>query len=136
MAKIVFYEIHPWEETHLKDRLKGDLVFYATGVSKDELPCDTDAEIISVFVDSTIDGAVLDALPRLRFITTRSTGFDHIDHVSCAARGVRVATVSSYGENTVSEYTFALILSLSRKIIEGYTLSRDRMSRKRRASGL
>jgi D-lactate dehydrogenase len=49
-------------------------------------------------------------------IVTRSTGFDHIDIEECKKRGVTVCNVPSYGENTVAEHTFALILSLSRNI--------------------
>ena len=38
-----------------------------------------DADIISVFTNSIINKNVIDALPNLKFIATRSTGFDHID---------------------------------------------------------
>jgi D-lactate dehydrogenase len=72
--------------------------------------------VLSVFVGSRIDRAVLDACPDLRLIATRSTGYDHIDLGACAERGVAVANVPTYGENTVAEHTFALILSLSRNV--------------------
>jgi D-lactate dehydrogenase len=53
-------------------------------------------------------------------IATRSTGYDHINIEACKAKGVAVATVPSYGEETVAEYAFALMLTLSRKIFESY----------------
>ena len=59
-------------------------------------------------------------LPRLRLVATRSTGFDHIALAVCKKRGVAVANVPSYGENTVAEHTFALILALSRKVHQAY----------------
>src|SRR5262249_32735314 len=66
----------------------------------------------------------------LRLIATRSTGYDHIDTRVCRERGVRVATVPSYGENTVAEHTFALILSLSRHIHKSYVrVSQGNLSR-------
>ncbi|MBI3034501.1 hydroxyacid dehydrogenase, partial [Candidatus Woesearchaeota archaeon] len=37
----------------------------------------------------------------------------------CKKRNITVCNVPFYGENTVAEHTFALILALSRKIIEG-----------------
>jgi len=80
----------------------------------------TDAEILSVFVDSMITKAVLDEMPRLKLIATRSTGFDHIDAEECHRRGIVISYVPSYGENTVAEHAFALILSLSRKIFQSY----------------
>jgi D-lactate dehydrogenase len=52
----------------------------------------------------------------LKLITTRSTGFDHIDLEKCKKQGITVCNVPSYGENTVAEHTFALILSLSRNM--------------------
>ncbi|HYZ01089.1 MAG TPA: NAD(P)-dependent oxidoreductase, partial [Candidatus Binatia bacterium] len=74
------------------------------------------ARVLSVFIASRVDGETLAALPDLELVTTRSTGYDHLDVMACAARGVSVATVPSYGENTVAEHTFALILALSRKV--------------------
>ena len=78
------------------------------------------AEIISVFVDSVIGETVLKHFPNIKLIATRSTGYDHIDLSACRERGVAVVNVPSYGEETVAEYTFALILTLSRKIFESY----------------
>jgi D-lactate dehydrogenase len=56
--------------------------------------------------------------PSLKLIATRSTGYDHIDLAAAKARGISVANVPFYGENTVAEFAFALILSLSRRIPE------------------
>ena len=76
-------------------------------------------------MDSKIDRAVLDYLPNLKLIATRSTGFDHIDLSLCKERGVVVTNVPGYGENTVAEYAFALILCLSRKIFQSYHQVRE-----------
>lgn len=75
-----------------------------------------DAEVLSTFIYSQVDAGFLDAHPRLRLVTTRSTGMDHIDLAECARRGVTVCHVPSYGNHTVAEHTFALILSLSRRL--------------------
>jgi D-lactate dehydrogenase len=72
--------------------------------------------VLSVFVGSRVDQPLLDACPDLRLVATRSTGYDHVDVAACAARGVAVANVPTYGENTVAEHTFALILALSRNV--------------------
>lgn len=74
-------------------------------------------EIISVFIYSKITAKVLEKCPNLKLIVTRSTGFDHIDLAAAKQRGVMVANVPAYGENTVAEHTFALILALARKIV-------------------
>ncbi len=76
-----------------------------------------DAEIISVFTHSTtIPNKKLDLFPNLKLITTRSTGFNHIDLKYCKKRKIAVANVPQYGAITVAEFAFALLLALVRKI--------------------
>jgi D-lactate dehydrogenase len=75
-----------------------------------------DIEVLSVFINERVDGRFLDLHPSLRLIATRSTGCDNIDLDACTSRGVMVANVANYGENTVAEHTFALILALSRRL--------------------
>ena len=82
-------------------------------------------EAISVFVGSHVDKTVLDHFPELRFIATRSTGYDHIDLEECHRRNIVVSTVPTYGENTVAEHTFGLLLCLSHRIYEGYDRIRE-----------
>lgn len=77
-------------------------------------------QILSVFIYSRLSADVLSQLPHLVLIATRSTGYDHIDLDYCRARGIKVCNVPSYGENTVAEHTFGLILSLSRNIHRAY----------------
>jgi D-lactate dehydrogenase len=80
-----------------------------------------EAEIISVFVSSNVDTKIIKALPNLRFIACRSTGYDNISFATAHKRGILVSNVPSYGENTVAEYAFALMLALARKIPQALT---------------
>lgn len=118
--KIAFFELEGWEEKIIREALP-DIGVFLSSEKIDELtpPSINEFEIISVFVDSRITPAVLEKFPKLKFITTRSTGYDHIDLKACADRGIQVAYVPGYGDNTVAEFTFGLILSLSRKIYQG-----------------
>ncbi len=86
-----------------------------------------DSDIISVFIYSHINKKILSNLKKLKIIVTRSTGFDHIDVKTCKIMKIKVYNVPSYGENTVAEHTFALILALSRNVHKSYmrTLQRD-----------
>jgi Lactate dehydrogenase and related dehydrogenases len=77
-----------------------------------------DCEVLSVFINERIDDAFLEVHSALKLICTRSTGCDHIDLDACRARGVKVTNVSNYGENTVAEHAFALILALTRRLRE------------------
>ncbi|MEM0143139.1 MAG: NAD(P)-dependent oxidoreductase [Candidatus Parvarchaeum sp.] len=77
---------------------------------------DYNAEILSVFMNSKISIDTLSKFPKLKFIFTRSTGFDHIDLKACKEKGIQVCNVPDYGSQTVAEFTFFLMLSLFRKI--------------------
>lgn len=113
----VFFELEGWEEPYLRSQLP-DVDVHGTRdrLEPDHLGSRADAEIVSTFITSRVTADVIAALPKLRLIVTRSTGFDHIDLAACRERGVAVANVPSYGENTVAEHTMALILALSRNI--------------------
>jgi len=127
--RIAFYELEDWERDELKKGLfEGHELHLSTEpLNEGTLTEEHDAEIVSVFVHSNLNRAALGKLPNLKFIATRSTGFDHIDLGYCRERGIRVSNVPSYGENTVAEHTFALILALSRNIHKAFvhTLARD-----------
>jgi len=75
-------------------------------------------DVVSPFIYSELGGPVLDMLPGLRLIATRSTGYDHIDLESCAERDIAVSNVPTYGENTVAEHVFALLLAISHRIVQ------------------
>ncbi|MBQ9090431.1 MAG: hydroxyacid dehydrogenase [Alphaproteobacteria bacterium] len=79
-----------------------------------------DIEVISLFVHSEmIDTNKLNLFPNLKMIATRSTGFNHIDLNYCQKRHITVCNVPRYGEATVAEFAFGVLLALSRKIIQG-----------------
>lgn len=120
--KIALLELQPWEEKFLRGRVDGTHAIVALpGVLEDkQLATIADAEIVSPFIYSKLTAERLTKLPKLKMISTRSTGFDHIDMAECARRGITVCNVPFYGENTVAEHTFALILALSRKVHEAF----------------
>jgi D-lactate dehydrogenase len=75
-----------------------------------------DAEIASPFVYSTLNAAVLSQMPNLELIATRSTGYDHIDLGYCRDHGILVCNVPDYGDSTVAEHVFALLLGIARHL--------------------
>lgn len=114
---IAFFEVEPWEKEYLEKNLKSfNLNFYAEKFSAKNLKEATKANVISTFIYSQVDKKSIEALKNLKYITTRSTGFDHIDLKACQRKNILASNVPTYGENTVAEHTFALILALSRKI--------------------
>jgi D-lactate dehydrogenase len=121
-VKAIFYEIKDWERQYLQERLKDWTLCFEAG-TVDASPAAADAQTadcVSVFIYSQLDAAALAKFPAAHLIATRSTGFDHIDLQECRRRNIAVSNVPSYGENTVAEHTFALILMLSRKVHQSY----------------
>ncbi len=117
--KLGFFEIEQWEADYIKNLLPGfDLFFSQEKLDKDNLSEQRDFDVISIFVGSSVNREVINAFPNLKLITTRSTGFDHIDLKAAKEKNVQVAYVPGYGDNTVAEFAFGLILTLSRKIYE------------------
>ncbi|RMD92246.1 MAG: hydroxyacid dehydrogenase, partial [Calditrichaeota bacterium] len=121
-SKIAFFEIPVNEEEYIRNRLgtKHDLFFFREELTAQHLAKISDIEILSVFIYSRITKDVLNQLANLKLIATRSTGYDHIDLEACRDRQILVSNVPHYGENTVAEHTFGLILALSRNIHRGY----------------
>lgn len=113
------------ERDHVGKRLSGhDVVFHQGPIS--EFSGDTAGiECVSVFVNSFATKDVISSFPDLKLITTQSTGYDHIDLEFAKSKGIHVASVPAYGEHTVAEFTFALLLSISRNIFP----ARDRVIR-------
>jgi|SRR3989344_2172042 len=117
--KVLFCEVEDWEKDFLKNKLSNfDLEFIDDGVVSSQADSAKEAEIISIFVGSQVNKDVLEKFPNLKMIATRSTGFDHIDLQATKEKNVVVCNVPTYGENTVAEHTFGLILNLSRKIYQ------------------
>ena len=133
--KIAVFEAEDWEEA----ACAGLQPLHEVRCTRQALNATTvgeyaDAEVVSPFIASRIDAEVLESLPALKLVATRSTGFDHIDLGSCSRRGIMVANVPDYGDSTVAEHAFALLLALTRNIVEsvehtrrgGFSMARTR----------
>lgn len=119
MPKIAFFEIKPEEQKYIEENLsKKDylLLFFPEKFSFDLLKDHRDVEGISVFVGSRLDAESVKGFAQLKLVTTRSTGFDHIDVKTLAKKNIRIGYVPGYGDNTVAEFAFGLLLAVVRKI--------------------
>lgn len=116
MTKIVFYDVTE-TESKIFDSLKAEneVVFIKDSINQDNIVAD--ADVVSVFVSSTVSKEFVDRMSNLKLIACRSTGFNNIDVSACKANNISIVNVPTYGERTVAEYTFALMLALSRKIL-------------------
>jgi D-lactate dehydrogenase len=125
MKKVAFFEVEKWEQNYISGKMKGcKCLFFNGELTLNNVKKVKDCEAVSVFIYSKVNEHILSRLPKLKILNTMSTGFDHIDLDYCKKKGIKVTNVPFYGENTVAEYAFALILSLSRKIPEATAKTR------------
>jgi len=117
--KIAFFEIEDWEKEYLKNQLKeAEIIYFPEKLSESNVEQAKDCDAIAVFIDSKLDKEMLSKFSRLKLIATRSTGFDHIDLDFAKEKNITICNVPFYGENTVAEHAFALMLDLSRKMYD------------------
>ena len=74
---------------------------------------DAEALIVNRIV---LNRAVLDALPKLRYIGTLATGYNTIDVRAAREKGVTVCNVPLYCVETVAQLTLALLLALCNRV--------------------
>lgn len=123
---ISLFELEPWQEEYFNTSLgKHKLVFDKKPLTTRNVKKHKDAQAIVLFVFSRVTKKVLDELPKLKFIATMSTGYDHIDIDECKKRGIKVSTVPFYGQNTVAEYAFGLLQALNRNVVEAMRRTRS-----------
>ena len=86
--------------------------------------------ILALLIDP-IDAAVLDAAgPQLRIVSNFAVGYDNIDLLAAEARGIKVGNTPDVLTEAVAEHTFALLLALARRIVEGDRIVRERRFRR------
>ncbi len=59
---------------------------------------------------------VLNACPNIRLICVQATGYNIVDHVAAARRGIPVCNVPDYGTAAVAQFTLALMLELCHRV--------------------
>lgn len=119
--RVAIFEIEDWEREYLTEKLKDvpvELTFTRDKLALYNVGAFSTYEIMSVFIYSDLSETILNLLPNLKFICTRSTGFDHINIQATKTRNIPVSYVPTYGSETVAEHTLALMLALSRKLPE------------------
>jgi glyoxylate reductase len=77
-----------------------------------------DKDALLCMLTDRIDEEVINAAPRLKVISTYSTGDEHIDIEKATARGIYVTYTSDILAESTADLTFALILACARNIVD------------------
>lgn len=124
MKKIIFFDVRDNEIETLKNfcNNKDDCQFISERLDdKTELTEEMKvADVISCFTFSRVNSDVLKQFPTLKLIALRSVGFNHIDIDYCKRHNIEVVNSFGYGNITVAEFAFGLILDVIRKISRSY----------------
>ena len=84
------------------------------------------SDVLVCLLTDTIDAAAIDAAgPDLRLIANVAVGYNNIDLAAARARGVIVTNTPGVLTNATAEFTWALILAVTRRLTEGERLLRS-----------
>lgn len=123
--KIYICEVEEWErERYLELADKHQVEFCQAKLTQEIAETFADADILCPFIHSSVTAEVMERMPLLKLIATRSTGYDHIDMDYCKQRGITVCNVPTYGDNTVAEHVFGLLLTISHRLTEAIDRTR------------
>ncbi len=79
--------------------------------------------LITLLTD-TIDASVLQAVPTLKVVANYAVGYNNIDLAAAATEGVVVTNTPGVLTETVAEFTMALILAVTKRVVEADRYSR------------
>jgi gluconate 2-dehydrogenase len=84
-----------------------------------------DKDALFVVASDRVDGALIDAAPRLRMIATGSVGFNHIDLAACARRGIVVSNTPDVLTEATADMAWTLLMATARRVTEAERWLRD-----------
>jgi glyoxylate reductase len=84
-----------------------------------------EAEALIALLDVAVDGALLEAAPRLRVVANHAVGYDNVDVAAATERGIVVTNTPDVLTDATADFTFALILAAARRLGEGEVLARS-----------
>ena len=109
------------EERHEIEIYKGD-----APPSKEEIIEKVrDKEGLLCLLTDPIDKDVFNAAPKLRAISTYAVGYDNIDMEEATRRKIPVSNTPGVLTETTADLTWALIMAIARRIVEGDKMVRE-----------
>jgi glyoxylate reductase len=110
-----------------KLRAIGDVDLYTgdAAIPPDELRVRVaDKDALVCLLTDPIDASVIDAASKLKIIANVAVGFNNIDVPSARAKGIVVTNTPDVLTESVADFTWALILAITRRLSEGERLLR------------
>lgn len=127
--KVAFFDAKPYDVQSF-DRYaeKNGLTikYFETRLSADTVSLAADSDCVCVFVNDTVDAAVVDALCRfgVKMIALRCAGFNNVDTRACFGK-IHIFRVPAYSPYAVAEHAMAMLLAIDRRIHKAYNRTRE-----------
>ena len=127
--KIAFFDAKPYDKPSF-DRYCADagleIKYFETKLNEDTVELASGYDAVCVFVNDTVNAAVIDRLYELgiKTVALRCAGFNNVD-VKHAFGRVHVLRVPAYSPYAVAEHTMAMLLTSIRRIHKAYIRTRD-----------
>lgn len=106
------YTINPGDNPWSPVEALGSCLIYDRTPAELKIERARDADII-LTSKCKLDEAVLESLPRLKYISMLATGYNNVDVAAAGRRGVPVSNVPAYSTESVVQTAFALLLELA-----------------------
>jgi len=124
--KVIVYSTHEFDRSYLEEKAgqRHQLSFTRQPLNSFSAALSEGFQAAALFSTDDASAPVLDDLYRMgiKYLTLRSSGFDHVDVPYAQSLGIRVANVSGYSPHAIAEHGVALLMSLNRKIVLGQKL--------------
>lgn len=127
--KVAFFDTKPYDKPAF-EKLGADhdiqFKFFETKLNEDTVSLAEGADAVCVFVNDTVNAAVIDALVGMGISTAalRCAGFNNVD-MKYAHGKIHVLRVPAYSPYAVAEHTMALLLTSVRRIHKAFIRTRD-----------
>ena len=127
--KVAFFDAKPYDIPSFEryGALRGvAFKFYETKLNEDTAPLADGCEAVCVFVNDTVNAAVIDRLYAggVRLIALRSAGYNNVD-IEHAFGKIHVVHVPAYSPYAVAEHAMALLLTSIRRVHKAYNRTRE-----------
>jgi len=109
------YTINPGDNPWTPVEALGECTIYDRTPAELVLERAKDAEVI-LTSKVKLTEAVLEKLPKLRYISLLATGYNNVDVAAAAKRGIPVSNVPAYSTESVVQTAFALLLELTTRV--------------------
>lgn len=109
------YAANPGDLSYDGFKELGEFVVYPRTAAEDVVERAKDADAILIN-KVNIDGKVMDALPKLKYIGILATGYNVVDIDAATEHGIVVCNIPAYSTYSVAQMTFSLMLAITNRV--------------------